>query len=198
MKKIIALLLIAVLMVTLTGCFGKKSSSSTESATEPPALSTYTKDFWGLQQYLVDYSLVPAVKLTNPTATASEATPAEAATTATEATSEVRTSIYAELVGADQGARFLLNGSAFIEIYDFSNADNEIAKRILAEIKENSKKDDSKKDETASTLVKGTFTVVDGLDELTGVISKSGKYVIAYNASNSYEYDTITKVLENW
>ena len=34
--------------------------------------------------------------------------------------------------------------------------------------------------------------------EMTGVISESGKYVILYNASQSYEYEKITEVLKNW
>lgn len=174
MKKAFAILLIAALMFTLTGCFGKSSSSSDEPTSPPPSIDTYTKDYFGLQQYLVDYGLVPKVDLSkyNP------ATPNEPAS---DEVSGDRTRVYYDLLGADRGIRFTLNGTAFIEIYDFTNADSDLAKKTLADIKDD-----------------GKITVVEDMDEMTGVISKSGNFVILYNAKNSYEYDTITKVLENW
>ena len=188
MKKIITVLLIAVLMLSLTGCFGTGTSTPTETPTEVPALSTYTKDFRGLQQYLIDHSLIPYVKLASLPATSNEAQPTEAASTATEATTatestdDPRTPVYYDLLGADYGIRYALTATAFVELYDFSTADNATAKAILADIKDD-----------------GKFTMVDGLDELTGVISKSGKYVIVYNEKNSYDdYAKITAVLENW
>ena len=175
MKKLFALVLIAVLMLSLTGCFGKSGSSSTEPTTPPPALSTYTKDFFGLQQYLVDYGYVASVDL-------SKYNPASNDEPAADATSGNRTAVYYDLLGADNGIRFVVGGTVFIEIYDFSSADNDTAKKVLADLKAN-----------------GKVTVAEGLDELTGVISKSGKYVILYNAKNAYDgYSEITKVLENW
>lgn len=178
MKKIVTVLLAAVLMLSLTGCFGTGSTTeSTETPTEPPALSEYVKDFRGLQQYLIDHSLVPYVKLAAAPATPSDAAPTEEPTQA----NDPRTPVYYDLLGADYGVRYALTTTAYVELYDFSGADNATAKAILADIKDD-----------------GKFTVVDGLDELTGVISASGKYVIVYNAKNDYEYDKITAVLANW
>lgn len=176
MKKIFTVLLIAVLVLSLAACGNNSgSNTSTEAPTEAPALSTYTKDLRGLQQYLIDHSLVPSVKLAS-----SSATPGEAATEATEA-SDPRTPVYYDLLGANYGVRYYLSAVAFVELYDFTGAGNATAQAILADIKDD-----------------GKFTLVDGLDELTGVISASGNYVIVYNAKNEYNYESITKVLENW
>ena len=174
MKKCFAILLIAALMFTLTGCFGKKSAESTEAATAPPALETYAKDYFGLQQYLMDRSLIPSVDLKkyNP------ATPNEPASDDVEGD---RTAVYYTLLGADRGIRYTLGPNVFIEIYDFTNADNQTAADVLAKIKKD-----------------GTITVVEGQDELTGKISKSGKFVILYNAKAEADYDKITAALENW
>lgn len=174
MKRFFAILLLAALTLSLTGCFGKSNSSAEEPSSEPPALSTYAKDYFGLQQYLVDYGLVPEVDLKkyNP------ATPNEPAE---DESSGVRTKVYYDLVGADRGIRFNLNGAAFIEIYEYTNADNALAKQILADLKAEKK-----------------ITVEGNPDELTGKVSKSGNFVILYNEKNSYDYDEITKVLENW
>lgn len=181
MKKIVTVLLIAVLMLSLTGCFGTGSNTATEAGTEPLSADAYVKDFRGLQQYLIDHSLVPSVKLATEATSDSATTAATTATTATES-SDPRTPLYYDLLGADNGIRYNLSTTAFIEIYDFSSANNDTAKAILADIADD-----------------GKFTVIEDLDELTGVISKSGKFVIAYNASNSYDgYEEITKVLENW
>lgn len=203
MKKIIALILIAVLMLSLSCCAG--NTEPTAAPTEAPALSTYSKDFVGLQQYLIDQGLVAYADLTGlRKATADEAAPTEAATeTATQAAqngteaatqaetqapteSTVRTPVFYDLLGADDGIRYLISGTVFVELYDFSKAkddkSNKTAQKILADIKDD-----------------GKFTVVEGTDELTGVISKSGKYVVAYNEKNSYDkYADVTKVLENW
>ena len=177
MKKIVTVLLIAVVMLSLTGCFGTgTTSTSTETPTEAPALETYTKDLRGLQQYFIDHSLVPYVKLTS-----ASATPSEAATEAATESSDPRTAVYYDLLGANYGVRYYLSAVAYVELYDFTGANNATAQSILADIKDD-----------------GKFTLVDGLDELTGVISASGNYVIVYNAKNEYSYDDITKVLENW
>ena len=195
-KIMVALLLTAVMTVSLTGCFGTANNNSDTPATEAPDISTYPKDFIGLQQYLIDQALVPYADLTGlrkaaDAATPGEATPsdaskaAEAATqAATEATSAARTELYYDLIGADDGIRYTVSGNIFVELYDFSkskNADSK-AKATLADIKDD-----------------GKFTPIEGLDELTGVISKSGSYVVLYNAKNGYDgYEKIAKALESW
>lgn len=170
MKKILAILLTAVLLMALAGC--AQSSTKETPTTVQHELSYYTKDFLGLQEYLVDYSLVSYVDMAKVKAGTLEATSDEAS---------VRTKVYYELLGADDGIRLALGNGAFVELYDFSKADSAEAKAFLADIKED-----------------GKYTVAEDLDELTGVISKSGKYVILYNEKNSAEYEKITKVLENW
>ena len=92
------------------------------------------------------------------------------------------TEIYYDIIGANDGIRYyFVDKKTFVEIYDFSGEQNETAKKILADIEDD-----------------GKFKVIDAGDTLTGVISKSGKYVIAYNASNQYDYAKITDELEKW
>lgn len=194
-KMMIAVVLAVVMTVSLTGCFGSGNNNSGEPSTEAPAIDTYAKDFIGLQQYLIDQALVPYADLKGLRAAASEATADEAAkateavdpTAATEAAaateaSTTRTDVYYDLIGADDGIRFTVSGNIFVELYDFSSAKSTLAKQTLSDIKED-----------------GKFTPIEGLDELTAVISKSGKYVAAYNAKNAYDgYEKIAKALENW
>ena len=170
MKKILAILMIAALLMALAGC--AQSSTAQTPTTVQHELSYYSKDFLGLQEYLVDYNLVGYVDMSLYKATSNEVAPTESA---------IRTSVYYELIGADDGVRFLISGSAFVELYDFSNATSATAKAFLADLKED-----------------GKYIVAEDLNELTGAISKSGKYVILYNEKESAEYENITKVLENW
>ena len=92
------------------------------------------------------------------------------------------TDIYYDIIGADNGIRYYFTDKkTFVEIYDYSTAKNDTAKSILEDIKED-----------------GKFKAISGGDELTAVISKISKYVIAYNANNKYSYEKITDELENW
>jgi hypothetical protein len=171
MKKFLALALIVMMMLTLTGCFGIGSTASTEPTVDPeqaPALSTYTKDFAGLQQYLIDRALLPYADLSAATPDSSDA-------------SAKRTAVYYDIIGADNGVRYNLGGTVFIELYDFSNAKNDTAKSVLADIKDD-----------------GAFYPIENYDKLTGVISASGKYVAVYNTKNQYDYAKITDELANW
>lgn len=174
MKKVLAILMIAVLAISLTGCFGKSSSSSTEPTTAPKELSYYTGNgFFGLQQYLVDHGFVTDVDLSKYDP-ASTNEPAD--------TTGARSAVYYDLVGANNGVRLYLAGGAFVELYDFSNPDNDTAKQFLADIKKND----------------GKITVEGNPDEVTCVISASGKIVMLYNPKKSYEYDKIIEALKNW
>ena len=90
--------------------------------------------------------------------------------------------LYYEVIGANDGVRYrFLDGKSFVELYDYSGKLNDTAKDILEDIKDD-----------------GKFKAIDGLYDMTGVISESGKYVIAYNDKNKYDYDKITDELENW
>ena len=172
MKKLFAILLAAAMMFALTGCFGGSSyqvkNATSDEEAEAIKASDYKKDFDGLQQYLLDKGYVYNYIYNE----SDEKNPKK------EMTGEV----YADVIGAKKGIRYYFtDNKTFIEIYDFSGEQNETAKKVLADIKDD-----------------GKFKVIEGGDELTGVISKSGKYVIIYNANNKFEYEKITDALENW
>ena len=160
MKKLVAILMIVLLMLSLTGCFGTGSSTgstsdeATAEPTEPLGQEAYEQSFKGLQQYLIDRQYF---------------------------TESGKTEVYSDIIGAADGARYSLSTTAFIELYDFSDASNDTAQAVLADIKDD-----------------GKFYAIEGYDELTGVISKSGKYAAVYNAKNKYDYAKITDELENW
>ena len=172
MKRLFALLLIAALAISFTACAGSNSSSDPTTATRQDKYYAQ-HGFFGLQEYLVDYGLVAYVDL-------SKYDPAS--TNEPTADAERRTAVDYSLIGASNGVRFTLNGSAFIDLYDFSNADsNPLAQKTLADINDD-----------------GKITIIEGLDELTGVISKSGKYVVLYNAKKSFDYNDIIDALKKW
>ena len=165
MKKLLAILMIVLLMLSLTGCFGigTTTTASTSSATsdeptaeptEPLKQEAYVQSFKGLQQYLIDRELI---------------------------SKDQKSDVYYDILGAADGARYMLSNTAFIELYDFTDASSDTAKAVLADIKDD-----------------GKFYAIEGYSELTGVISKSGKYVAVYNDKNGYEYNKITDELDKW
>ena len=79
--------------------------------------------------------------------------------------------IYYDIVGAKDGIRYIFNKNAYVEIYDFTGIESETAKKIMYEIKDN-----------------GKFRPMEDGTEMTGVITDSGNYVIAWDASRSYDY----------
>lgn len=94
--------------------------------------------------------------------------------------------IYYDLIGADNGVRIVLNKNAFVEVYDFSGASANTAKaqEILNAVREN-----------------GKFKPIEDGTELTAAITDSGKYVLAWDASRSFDYTgkVVTDELkENW
>lgn len=183
MKKVFAILLIAALMFSLTGCFGSSKSSNETPELHPQKLSYYTaQGFYGLQLYMVDYELVPYVDLAKYAPATVDEKGATKDEPAADETSGTRTAVYYDLLGADYGIRFMLSSSAFVEFYDFGNADSDLAKKTLADIKDD-----------------GKISIEGSPDELTGVISKSGKYVALYNEKKSFDYSKIKEALEkNW
>ena len=106
MKKIIALVTALILVLSLAACGGNTGSSTADESAKAD-VSTYTKDFEGLQKYIADR---------NQNGTTAE--------------------IYYDILGADNGVRYVLNGNAYVEIYDFSKADNATAKAILEDVKD--------------------------------------------------------------
>ena len=160
MKKIIALVTALILVLSLAACGGNTGSSTADESAKAD-VSTYTKDFEGLQKYIADR---------NQNGTTAE--------------------IYYDILGADNGVRYVLNGNAYVEIYDFSKADNDTAKAILADIKDD-----------------GKFSPMPNSTEMTAAITKSGKYVLAWDASRSFKYTNdsdktagvvSTELIENW
>lgn len=102
--------------------------------------------------------------------------------------------LYFDILGADNGARIIFNNNPYVEIYDFSSvvddtatadsADPERAKAILEDIKDDGKFKPMK----------------DGID-MTAVITDSGKYVIAWDASRGFDYEkkvATEEVKANW
>ena len=169
MKKMIALTLALLMVLSLTACFGNANNSdSTSDQSNAADVSTYKKDFEGLQKYISDRN--------------SNAAKAE---------------LYYDLIGADNGVRYVLNNNAYVEIYDFSStadatADsaNATAKAILEDIKDD-----------------GMFKPFPDSTEMTAVITASGKYVLAWDASRSFKYTddsdktagvASTELIENW
>ena len=94
--------------------------------------------------------------------------------------------IYYDLLGADNGVRIVLNKNALVEVYDFSGASANTAKaqEILNAVREN-----------------GKFKPIEDGAELTAAITDSGKYVLAWDASRSFDYTgkvVTDKLKENW
>lgn len=142
MKKIIALVTALIMVLSLSACFGSTSGTSTADEANAADVSAYDKTFEGLQKYITDR---------NGSASKSE--------------------IYYEIVGAKDGVRYVLNNNAYVEIYDFTDADSDTAKAILADIRDD-----------------GTFQPVPDGTGMTAVITDSGSYVLAWDATRSYDY----------
>ena len=161
MKRIIALAAVLIMVLSLTACFGMPGNTNGSTADQANAadVSTYKKDFEGLQKYITDRN-----------------------------NNSTKQEILYNIVGASNGTRIILNGNSFVEIYDFGStatkdsADPEKAQDILAAIKKD-----------------GKFRVMDGGTELTAVITKSGRYVISWDASRAYDYEgkVATEELKN-
>jgi len=80
--------------------------------------------------------------------------------------------------------RYIFNKNAYVEIYDFSTMKNDAAKAIIADIKDD-----------------GKFRPIEDGTIMNGVVTESGKYVLAWDATRSYDYDkkvAPAELLENW
>ena len=102
--------------------------------------------------------------------------------------------IYYDMLGADKGARIIFNNNPYVEVYDFSSAvdssatadsvDPAKAKEILEDIRDD-----------------GKFRPMEDGIEMTAVITESGKYVIAWDASRGFDYEkkvATDDVKANW
>lgn len=156
MKKIIALIAAIAMVMSLTACFGMgNNNGATVDQAKAEDVGTYDKDFAGLQKYITDRN--------------NNSTKAE---------------IYYDIVGAQNGIRIIFNGNAYVEIYDYTNADNDTAKNIISAVKEN-----------------GKFIPMENGIEMTASITKSGNYVLAWDATRSYDYPknvATEELIENW
>ena len=108
--------------------------------------------------------------------------------------SATKSELYYDILGAKGGERLVLNNNAYVEVYDFSNiaedgasadsADPEKAQSVLAAVKEN-----------------GKFTPLEDGTEMTAAITSSGKYLLAWDATRSYDYEgkvATDELIENW
>ncbi len=156
MKKLIALTMVLALALSLTGCFGMgNNSASTSDQAVAADVETYDKDFDGLVKYIKDRN-----------------------------NSSSESELYYDILGAKNGKRVILNGNAYVEVYDFTGADNDTAAKIIAEVKENEK-----------------FSPMENGTAMTAAITKSGNYVLAWDATRSFDYakNAVTDELkENW
>ncbi len=84
--------------------------------------------------------------------------------------------LQADLIGAKKGVRYTADKVDFVEFYAF-DLDN-----MTKEGKE-----------VYDAISKGDTYDVLGLQEMKGVISKSGKYMMLYKADSTYDYSKIEK-----
>ena len=151
MKRWIVLLAALIMALSLTACFGVGNNGATADEAKAGDISSYSKDFDGLMKYVAD------------------------------STGGEKFELYYGIIGADNGARYVMNNNPYVEVYDFSSvvddnatadsADPAKAKEILEDIKDD-----------------GKFRpVADGI-EMTAVITDSGRYVIAWDETRSYDY----------
>lgn len=164
MKKLIALIAVFALVLSLAACGGGTAGVSTADEVKP--LASYSKDYDGLKQYLYDFNGMKRYE------------------DAKSGTNTGILEVYYDILGADDGVRYVFNGNAYVEIYDFSSAKNDTAKAILADIKDD-----------------GKFTPVENGTQMTAVVTDSGKYVLAWDASRSYDYEknvATDTVKTNW
>ena len=102
--------------------------------------------------------------------------------------------IYYDLLGAEKGVRLILNKNAYVEIYDFSG------------VAEKNATSDSANPEKAQDIINtvreyNKFKPLDNGIEMTAAITDSGKYILAWDATRSYDYDkkvATDELKENW
>lgn len=157
MKRIVAILLSVMIIVSLSACTmgtdGTKLNGNTSAtdATEAPKvdINKYNKGFDGMVKYLQELKLISSKE-------------------------SDKTVTNAKLIGAKQGARFKIDALNFVEFYEFdTKATPDEAVKVF---------DAFSKDEAYKVL---------GFEEVKGVVSSSGKYVMLYSATSTYDFSEI-------
>lgn len=83
----------------------------------------------------------------------------------------------AEIIGAQKGVRCFIKGKDFVEFYQI-----------------NTKATPDEAQNLYDTVSQGkVYSVMNGASELKGVVSGSGKYIMLYPASSSYDYSPLAK-----
>lgn len=85
-----------------------------------------------------------------------------------------KTIMQAELIGAKQGVRYKIDTTNFVEFYEFDiTATPDEAENVL------------------NAFNNGESYKVLGIEDVNGVVSNSGKYVMLYPATSTYDYSKI-------
>ena len=164
MKRILLAMLCAVLMLSLSGCFGQKPSYENIETAQAVSFETvsykdYKNDLDGLVKYLQALNYLPSK--TDPT------------------------EMLSEVIGAKKGYRYIYNvdnSNVVCELYEFdTEKKNENAARVIAEIKETGSfhlfgKDEVDKDVTYSA-----------------VLSDTEKYMMIYTDGSNNEGNVVRK-----
>lgn len=152
MKKIIAILLTLIMVMSLAACSTGTiiTSETTTDATEEPKVdvSKYEKSFNGMQKYLIDMKLID---------------------------SKNKVELQADVIGAKKGVRYTV-GASFVEFYVFDTK--------------------STPDEAVNVydgIADGGIYKVLGIEDVKGEISSSGKYVMLYPATSTFDYSEIAE-----
>lgn len=153
MKRLVAILLTLLMVVSLAACGGASTQNPT-TATEKVdvkdvKIDNYKKTFSGMQKYLLDLKLISG---------------------------DNKIETQADLIGAKKGVRYNVDKTNFVEFYAFDiQATPDEAVKVY---------DCIANDKEYNVL---------GLEDLEGVVSKSGKYIMLYPASSTYDYSKIEK-----
>ncbi len=90
----------------------------------------------------------------------------------------VKSNTKAEVIGADKGVRYLIDAENFVEFYEINTkATPDEAQKVYDTVKDG-----------------GTYDVL-GLAKVKGVVSDSGKFIMLYPASGTYDY---SKMIEEF
>lgn len=155
MKRIIAILLVVLTLFAFAGCSigtnnaPKETQESKETDTSKIKASDYKKDFNSMVKYFVKKELVSGEQKT----------------------------LAANIIGADKGVRYMLEGEDFVEFYQINTQATPDEAQELYNIVSNGK----------------VYSVYNGASMLKGTVSSSGKYIMLYPDGSDYDYSTLIK-----
>lgn len=157
MKKLVAILLAVVLVLSLGACTigtdGTKlgQDPNATEATEAPKvdINKYEKSLDGIEKYLKELKLISKKE-------------------------DDKTVTQADIIGAKNGVRFKVDALNFVEFYEFdTTATPDEAQKVF------------------DAFSKGESYNVLGIEDVKGVVSSSGKFVMLYSATSTYDYSKI-------